>query len=181
MNREVDHAFMETVEQSVEQQVDHLSHNIDFFNTTLQQQTAELGSVFVSLFPGVMTTDSFMQESVGQYEVPLLMNNGEAITNNFSKVDQFSQMTGATATVFMRVGDDFLRVSTSLRNNDGERAIGTMLGKSHPGYQALINGEEYVGPAYILERHYMTKYVPFKMHKGTWPVCSMWALIIPPI
>jgi methyl-accepting chemotaxis protein len=166
MNREVDHAFMETVEQSVEQQVDHLSHNIDFFNTTLQQQTAELGSVFVSLFPGAMTTDSFMQESVGQYEVPLLMNNGEAITNNFSKVDQFSQMTGATATVFMRVGDDFLRVSTSLRNNDGERAIGTMLGKSHPGYQALINGEEYVGPAYILERHYMTKYVPFKNAQG---------------
>jgi methyl-accepting chemotaxis protein len=41
-----------------------------------------------------------------------------------------------------------------------------MLGKSHPGYQALINGEEYVGPAYILERHYMTKYVPFKNAQG---------------
>ncbi|MDO6593740.1 methyl-accepting chemotaxis protein [Neptuniibacter sp. 1_MG-2023] len=166
INREVDNAFMETVERSVEQQVDHLSHNIDFFNQTLRQQTAELGSAFISMFPGEITTDDFLKDYVGQYEVPLLVNNGEVISNDFSKADQFSELTGATATIFMRVGDDFLRVSTSLRTADGKRAIGTMLDKTHPGYKQLISGDEYIGPAYIFGRHYMTKYVPFKNENG---------------
>ena len=166
VNHEVNRGFMETVEHSVIEHAEQLSQNIDFYNTTLQQQTNRIADVFVHMFPGEISNSSGEDVSVGSYQVSLLMNAGKVITNNFDKPDKFTEMTGGTATVFMRVGDDFLRVSTSLRKTDGSRAFGTMLGKSHPGYNKLINGEEYKGPAYLFGRHYMTKYIPFKNNAG---------------
>lgn len=166
VNHEVDNGVLETAEHSVVEHAEQLSQNVDFYNATLQQQTDRIADVFVQMFPEDMTTSVYEEVTVGQFQVPLLMNDGEVITNNFEKPDRFTAMTGGSATVFMRVGDDFLRVSTSLRKADGSRAFGTMLGKSHPGYQKLINGEEYRGPADLFGRNYMTKYVPFRDHTG---------------
>ncbi len=166
VNKEVDAGFLETTEQTLQQQVDQVAGNIDFFNDSLKIQTNSLADIFIGQYPGEFLTDPFSKQQVGEFTVPLLINNGKAITNDFSKPDQFTSMTGGTATVFMRVEDDFLRVSTSLRKNDGSRAFGTMLGKKHPGYEKLINGEEYSGPAYLFGRNYMTKYVPFKDAAG---------------
>jgi hypothetical protein len=36
-------------------------------------------------------------------------------------------MTGGVATLFVRSGEDFVRISTSLTKQDGSRAIGTAL------------------------------------------------------
>ncbi len=69
-------------------------------------------------------------------------------------------MTGGNATVFIRYQDDFLRVTTSLKNLQGKRAIGTLLGKGHPGYQQLMRGEVYLGEARLFGTDYMTKYTP---------------------
>ncbi|WP_415900769.1 methyl-accepting chemotaxis protein [Neptuniibacter sp. QD48_11] len=166
VNHEVDKGFIKNVEHSLDQQVDQLAQNIDFFNETLKQQTNQIADVFIQMFPGDMLIDELNQVEVGEFTVPTLLHDYETVTRNFSKPDQFTNMTGGTATIFMRVKDDFLRVSTSLRKTDGSRAFGTMLGKKHPGYQKLINGEEYSGPAHLFGRDYMTKYIPFKDTQG---------------
>jgi len=66
----------------------------------------------------------------------------------------------------VRDGDDFMRVSTSLKKADGSRALGTFLGKTHPGYQALISGQEYEGYAKLFGKDYMTVYRPVKDVQG---------------
>ena len=87
---------------------------------------------------------------------------------DFSTVDRFTKITGAVATVFAKKGDDFVRITTSLKKEDGKtRAVGTMLGKAHPGYAKLLNGEEYTGKASLFGRDYMTKYVPIKNGNAT--------------
>ena len=166
VNNEVDKGFIKNVEHSLDQQVDQLAKNIDFFNETLQQQTNQIADVFIQMFSGDMLIDELNQVKVGDFTVPTLLHDYDTVTQNFSKPDQFTNMTGGTATIFMRVEDDFLRVSTSLRKTDGSRAFGTMLGKKHPGYRKLINGEEYSGPAHLFGRDYMTKYIPFKDSQG---------------
>ncbi len=75
-------------------------------------------------------------------------------------IDRFTSVTGAVATLFMRQGGDFLRVSTSLKKQDGTRAVGTLLARDHPGYRKVLAGESYTGPALLFGRNYMTKYVP---------------------
>lgn len=78
------------------------------------------------------------------------------------QIDRFTSVTGAVATLFVRQGDDFLRVTTSLRKQDGTRAVGTLLDRKHPGYSRVMAGESYTGPAFLFGRNYMTHYTPIK-------------------
>ncbi|WIV99645.1 methyl-accepting chemotaxis protein [Kinneretia aquatilis] len=88
------------------------------------------------------------------------------LAGNFEAVDRFSRNSGGAATIFMRQGDDFLRISTSLKKENGERAVGTLLGSSHPAYAALMQGQPYVGRAVLFGRPFMNHYQPVKDAAG---------------
>jgi len=64
--------------------------------------------------------------------------------------------------VFVRDGDDLVRISTSLRDAKGERTVGTALDRGHPAYRRLLAGEPYLGLARLFERQYVTKYLPLR-------------------
>ncbi|MEZ9140350.1 MULTISPECIES: methyl-accepting chemotaxis protein [unclassified Shewanella] len=99
-------------------------------------------------------------------QTPSLVHESAQINATKSKVDRFSNLTGGTATIFVKDGDDFLRISTSLKKADGSRALVTYLGQSHPGYQTLIKGETYEGYAKLFGKDYMTVYRPIKNETG---------------
>ncbi len=68
--------------------------------------------------------------------------------------------------MFVRDGDDFVRVTTSLRNAEGNRAMGTVLDHASPAYPKMIAGEAYTGPARLFGVDYMTHYMPLKDAAG---------------
>src|SRR5439155_20487989 len=70
------------------------------------------------------------------------------------------------ATVFSRKGDDFLRITTSLKKENGERALGTLLGKTHPAFAGLMQDKAYVGRAILFGKPYMTRYEPIHDEAG---------------
>lgn len=63
-------------------------------------------------------------------------------------------------------GDDFLRVTTSVKGADGKRAVGTLLDRSHPAYRSLRGGNSFTGYATIFGKQYMTKYDPLRDRAG---------------
>ncbi len=65
--------------------------------------------------------------------VPLIYAGDVLLHDAFSLPDRFTRATCAVARVFVRVHDDFLRITTSLTKDDGSRALGTWLGQDHPG------------------------------------------------
>ncbi|WP_296511135.1 methyl-accepting chemotaxis protein [Rhodoferax sp.] len=95
-------------------------------------------------------------------QAPVLALAGKPVNLDFTIVDQFTESTGAVATIFAVTGSDFMRVSTSLKNDKGERVVGTLLDRAHPGYKAVTEGGTYVGPATLFGRQYMTHYEPIK-------------------
>jgi methyl-accepting chemotaxis protein len=115
---------------------------------------------------------SFTSTLAGNYTLepgdsPVLKLNGVVLNGSARDVDAFSQSShGNVATIFARQGDDFVRIATSVKKEDGNRAVGTMLGKQHPAYASVIKGEAFIGKATLFGRHYMTKYVPIKNAKG---------------
>ncbi|MCB1890128.1 MAG: methyl-accepting chemotaxis protein [Rhodocyclaceae bacterium] len=109
-----------------------------------------------------MTLDESSRVDINGTPTPTLSHGGIPLNLDFTKVDNFTAMTGSTATVFARSGDDFVRITTSLKKADGSRAIGTFLGKNHPGYEKFMRGESYTGIANLFGSTYMTKYVPFR-------------------
>jgi len=91
-----------------------------------------------------------------------LKSYGAAVNNQFGEVDSFTQSTGAVATLFAKKGDDFIRVTTSVKKQDGERALGTLLERTHPAYKLVLAGQAYTGQALLFGKQYMTHYEPLK-------------------
>jgi len=94
---------------------------------------------------------------------PRLHHNGQLLDGDLSAVDAFSQLTRGVATVFEREGDDFRRITTSLKKEDGSRAVGTLLDRNHPAYALMLKGKPYVGRAVLFGKTYMTKYEPITL------------------
>ena len=90
----------------------------------------------------------------------LIDSNNNPIDNSFEFVDSITSKLGVVATVFVKDDDAFRRVITSVRNNEGERVIGTKLGKSSAAYNSIIRKEIYIGRADILGKPYLTIYDP---------------------
>ncbi|HEY4081962.1 MAG TPA: Cache 3/Cache 2 fusion domain-containing protein [Burkholderiaceae bacterium] len=112
----------------------------------------------------------FKQEFSGDFKLDEasgdLFIGSEKLNGNYAQVDNFTNTTGGVATVFAAKGDDFQRVTTSLKNTAGGRAMGTMLGKLSPAYAPISAGQPYTGRATLFGRNYMTRYEPIKNSAG---------------
>jgi methyl-accepting chemotaxis protein len=108
------------------------------------------------------TLDTAQTMDVAGKVLPVLRNGERALNLDFSIPDQFTQATGMLATIFARVGEDFVRVTTSVRKQDGARAIGTPLDRSQPAYRLALQGQSYVGYATVFGKRYLTRYEPVR-------------------
>ncbi|MDR3528913.1 MAG: methyl-accepting chemotaxis protein [Rhizomicrobium sp.] len=87
-----------------------------------------------------------------------LYAGGKLLSGDEAGVDAVASAFGGVATVFL--GDT--RVATNLKNEAGERAVGTTLAHG-PVYDAvLVQGRDYQGSAAILGKDYVTAYKPIK-------------------
>ena len=77
-------------------------------------------------------------------------------------VDRAVSYVGGNATLF--VYDDatqqFVRRTTNVKKENGDRAVGTLLAADHPGQAMLRRGEAYKGPAILFGRRFYTAYQP---------------------
>lgn len=152
--------------QELETRTDLIVRQLETFSNTLKRSTDQLGNVFESRFASGLVRDPDRTIAIGSVETPVLTSEGRVLNLSFDAVDEFNRLTGGNATVFARSGDDFVRVTTSLKKQDGSRAVGTFLGKNHPAYERLMKGQPYVGRATLFGRDYMTKYTPVRDARG---------------
>jgi methyl-accepting chemotaxis protein-2 (aspartate sensor receptor) len=139
---------------------------VDAYSSSLEQAAGRMGNLFASYFPDSFSLDDGATVKIGDMETPTLRSGGVTLNLHFAEVDRFSAITGGVATIFARKGDDFVRVATSLKKENGERAIGTLLDKAHPGHAKVSEGQPYVGKAKLFGKDYMTKYIPVKDGAG---------------
>ncbi|MEZ8019440.1 methyl-accepting chemotaxis protein [Vibrio splendidus] len=100
------------------------------------------------------------------HSIPNMTQYGESLINDTKLVDSFTRDTGAVATLFAPFGDDFIRVSTSLKRPSGERVVATTLGKNHPGYNKLKSGQPYYSQVKLFGQRYITYYAPLTNAQG---------------
>ncbi len=95
-----------------------------------------------------------------------LRSYGALVNGDYGSVDKFASETGGIATVFVRKGDDFVRVTTSVKNEKGERQQDTPLARADPAYAAVSKGEPYTGVTVVGGKPYMGHYLPVKDGSG---------------
>lgn len=104
--------------------------------------------------------------------VPALYLGRESQTQQYDLVDQVAEIQGGTATLFVKSGSEFVRVSTNVIKEDGSRAIGTILDPNGKAIQAIQRGEAYYGEVDILGHPYLTGYEPMRNANGE--VIGIW-------
>ena len=146
----------------VNTQADGVKTMIDTFNRTQLSAVEKFSRVFSSLLPGAFSVDASRTVDTGGKVLPVMKHDDADLNLNFEAVDRFSAMTGGNATIFIRQGDDFIRVATSVKKADGNRAVGTNLGSKHPAYSKMMQGETFRGMAVLFGKPHVTEYVPIK-------------------
>jgi len=164
--RSLDSANLDTREEHLASEARLLADQLNTFHGTLRESTQRLSGLFERRFSSGLSVRPEQMIAVGSVQAPGLYLGNELLNNNFTEVDAFKQMSAGVATLFVRSGEDFVRVSTSLTKQDGSRAIGTLLDHQHPAYQHLLAGQAYVGRALLFDRSYMTQYTPVRDADG---------------
>jgi methyl-accepting chemotaxis protein len=83
-------------------------------------------------------------------------------------VDRSVGYVGGNATLFVydEASNQFVRRSTNVKKENGDRAVGTQLAPDHPGQPILRRGEAYKGPATLFGKTFMTAYYPIANSAG---------------
>ncbi|WP_298352505.1 Cache 3/Cache 2 fusion domain-containing protein [Rhodoblastus sp.] len=116
---------------------------------TLKAKAAKLGA------PKIEGMDA-----VAGKEVPALYFGATKMNNFFDVVDEVVTENGGTATFFVKAGDDYVRVATNVKKDDGSRAVGTVLDPKGPAIAMIKASKPYYGDADILGKKYVTGYEP---------------------
>ncbi|WP_121257467.1 methyl-accepting chemotaxis protein [Nocardioides ferulae] len=112
--------------------------------------------------------------------LPRLSNAGTWLGQNTDPkrptpvVDELSRMLGASVTIFQRMNPrgDLLRVATTVRTAEGERAIGTYIpaenadGSANAVAAAIADGASYRGIALVVDTWNVTAYDPLRDDAG---------------
>ncbi|MDN7487135.1 Cache 3/Cache 2 fusion domain-containing protein [Burkholderia sp. AU45274] len=133
---------------------------VDLFDKALSAEANRSMSLFASFLPPDFSLDPTRTVDIGGVAAPTLLAGGQPLDLDYSIPDQFLKKSGAIATIFARDGDDFVRITTSLKKQDGARAVGTKLDRAGPAYAPLVAGRSYTGLAKLFGRPYITQYKP---------------------
>ncbi|EPJ90853.1 chemotaxis sensory transducer [Pseudomonas sp. CFII68] len=164
--RSLDAANLTTREEHLASEARLMADQLNTFHGTLRESTQRLAGLFEKRFSAGLTVHPDQPVTVAGVQTPGLNLGSEVLNNNFKEVDDFKAMTAGVATVFVRSGDDFIRVSTSVSKQDGTRAIGTVLDRAGPAYGPVISGQSYIGRALLFGRFYMSQYTPVRDSGG---------------
>lgn len=119
--------------------------------SALKAKLAKLGE------PKIEGTDKAADKTV-----PALFFGKRKLNNNTDVVDDVKKSFGGTATIFVKNGADFTRITTNVLKDDGTRAVGTDLARNK-AYEAVTKGETFCGEVEILKSMYDTCYEPIKV------------------
>ena len=104
-------------------------------------------------------------DKAGEKSVPALFYGARKINNNYDVVDEIRKATGASATVFVKEGDEFIRVSTNVLTPEGKRGVGTPLARAK-AYEAVSKGQSFCGQVDVLGTPFDACYNPIKNSGG---------------
>ena len=143
--------------QSIGGTTQAVAHSLDAADNTNRELVQATMRGFRRYFEATMQLD----EGAGE-----LRSFGALVNEDYSAVDKFANETGGVATVFARKGDDFVRITTSVKDAQGQRQQGMPLDRADPAYAAVAKGEPYTGITVVAGKPYMGHYLPVKDTAG---------------
>ena len=118
-----------------------------------------LGKQLMSNLPGRFSLDY----ENGEKNIPAIRNGNWLLTTRpVTLVESFTQETQSIAAIFVKAGDEFIRLCTT----EPDEKPGTALSHSHPAYKRLLGELRYTDKITLSGNEYMADYDVFRDRQG---------------
>ncbi|SEN92268.1 methyl-accepting chemotaxis protein-2, aspartate sensor receptor [Duganella sp. CF517] len=167
INMSTSSMLKERAKSNVANSLNGISNTVEVFNNAMTNEASSFARLFAAGFgAGKFTLDPATKVEIAGKPTPTLLHDGKPLNLDFTIPDKFTSDTGVIVTIFAADGDEFVRVSTSLKKENGDRAVGTQLDHAHLSYAPLRAGNSYIGLATLFGKQYITQYDPIKNDAG---------------
>ncbi|MCU4163340.1 methyl-accepting chemotaxis protein [Carboxylicivirga caseinilyticus] len=164
--------FLEDAHNRLTEQVDDISRFLKN-EIKLNQEEIDIGLHYVECYINNLGEIKIDHRDENQYtainqatkeESSVTLNSwtigGNKIHGNHAIVDAIKEKIGGTATIFQRIPGGYLRISTNILDNNGQRAVNTYIPNSSPVAQTVNDGKTFFGRAFVVNDWYLTGYSP---------------------
>ncbi|MBD5164522.1 Cache 3/Cache 2 fusion domain-containing protein [Helicobacter sp.] len=156
-------------------QIEHIvNENFQFFTNQMLEEANKSFNLLETIlrrYKGERIANSYVRQDsvvIAGKSVPNLYYNGNDLSQATDITDYFTNLTSNVATIFVKDNEgDFTRLATSLRDLEGNRVLGTQLGKSHPAFEKLNQKQTFVGRIKLFGKNYMSIYAPIVDEKDS--------------
>ena len=92
--------------------------------------------------------------------IPEMSYKGETIYHRYDIVDHIGELINGTSTIFQKIPQGFLRISTNVLNKQDQRGVNTFIPNDSEVVKTIMKGQVYHGRAFVVDQWYLTVYEP---------------------
>jgi methyl-accepting chemotaxis protein len=162
--------YLETANNKASSESTNITQGLYTINSLMSDEVKSSLRVFINESEKIGAPSIKGSGTLDNVTVPDLCFGKQSMVMDNGLVDKIKNLMGSTATIFVRSGDDFIRISTNVIK-DGKRAIGTKLDPNGKAIKAIREGNSFYGVVDILGSPYLTGYEPIKENNN---VVGIW-------
>lgn len=157
---------LHTIQQGAQSHAESLSRLFSVTNSLVSEQVSSAMLLLKQRGEAFGAPSIQGSVTINELELPNLVLGNTAIASSNQLVDGVTAVFGGSATIFVKSGDLFYRVSTNVKQPNGSRAIGTVLDPYGKAIAAISQGKAFQGMVNILGEPYLTSYEPLLDRTG---------------
>ncbi|MGB3211359.1 MAG: Cache 3/Cache 2 fusion domain-containing protein [Desulforhopalus sp.] len=135
----------------------NLENDLRFFKREIETK-GDVELISASMLKQTMVNEVTQNSST--QEIPRFVIGATYMNGSHDFVDRFEKTSGASATILQLVDDKLLRISTTVKTKDGNRAVDTYIPSESPAYQAIKRGETFRDKTLVADEWYLTIFAP---------------------
>jgi methyl-accepting chemotaxis protein len=159
MIKSINTKLIKDLEKNLQVQAGNYLQTAQIYNDSLEANSLILFNVFEKSFlnlrkKGTATVNINGVETLGLYD------GFSRLNKNFDPVDHFKELTGAVSAVYVKDNNEYIRITSSLKDENDERILLDKIDLNGQTYKNIENKEKFIGLENIAGKNYMSVYSP---------------------
>ena len=151
--------LIKELESNLMIQVNNYKHTAQVYNDSLEANSLILLNVFEKSFLNLRKKGN-AKVKINGVETLALYDGFSRLNKNFQPVDHFTELTGAVSAVYVKDKNEYIRITSSLKDENGERILLDKINPTSNIYKNIENKEKFTGLEEIAKKNYMSVYTP---------------------
>ncbi len=151
--------LIKELESNLQIQVNNYHQTAQIYNDSLEENSLKLINIFEKSFLNLRKKGN-RKVKINGVETLALFDGFSRLNKNFQPVDHFTNLTGAVSAVYVKDKNEYIRITSSLKNEKGERILLDKLNPNEKIYKDIESNSKFIGLEKIAGKDYMSVYTP---------------------